>query len=51
MGLERTVAVLQGKRHNYATDLMAPLVRAALDVLAPREAGACVLCCRPWGQC
>ena len=36
LGLERLVAVLQGKRSNYDTDLFAPLL-AGVAALSPRE--------------
>ena len=36
LGLERLVAVLQGKRSNYDTDLFAPLL-AGMAALSPRE--------------
>ena len=39
MGLERTAAVLQGKAHNYATEHMAPVVRAAYSLVAPKSLG------------
>lgn len=36
MGLERIVAVLQGKRSNYDTDLFAPILQRAAE-LSPRD--------------
>ncbi|XP_067875804.1 alanine--tRNA ligase, mitochondrial-like isoform X3 [Heterodontus francisci] len=47
MGLERLVAVLQGKRSNYDTDLFTPILDAIHRVgVAPDSSSSCEVFCR-----